>query len=69
MTMKIKSIKNTEAPTWLTEELQQKVRKVFEPKYNRPLSNSEVITIALQHTQFMEHFFQFKWRLTYGTNK
>jgi hypothetical protein len=54
------------SPKWLTEELQFKVRSVFEPKYNRPLSDNEVITIAENLADFMDHFFKFKWRLDYA---
>lgn len=56
-----------QAPKWLTEQLQIKVRKVFEPKYNRTLSDAEVILIALNHVRFMEHFFQYKWRIQHET--
>jgi hypothetical protein len=31
---------------WLTEELQEKVRTVFEPRYKRKLSRDEVAEIA-----------------------
>lgn len=68
MTMDKKSNEKL-APKWLTAELQQKVRKIFEPKYNRTLSDSEVVTIAENLTSFMEHFFKFKYRLEYGNAK
>lgn len=52
--------------SWIDEELKQKVRKVFEPRYKRPLSDAEVIAIAKNLVQFMEHFLAFKRRLNYG---
>jgi len=64
--MKTKSNKTILAPKWLTDELQLKVRKLYEPKYNRPLSDLEVISIAENLTSFMEHFYKFKWRLEYA---
>jgi len=54
------------APIWLTEKLQKRVREIYETKYQRQLSDSEVILIALNHVRFMEHFYQFKWRLNHG---
>ena len=59
-------LNDKQTPKWLTEELKIRVRKVFEPRYNRSLSDSEVIVIAENLTQFMEHFLKFKWRLNYG---
>lgn len=61
-----KRLKEIESPKWLTEQLKTRVRRVFEPRYNHSLSETEIITIALNLTQFMEHFYQFKWRLTNG---
>lgn len=59
-------VNGQQAPKWLTDELQTRVRKVFEPRYKRPLTEVEVITIAQNLAQFMDHFLKFKWRLTYG---
>lgn len=65
--MDIKSrLNGQQAPKWLTNELQARVRKVFEPRYKRPLTEVEVITIAQNLAQFMNHFLKFKWRLAYG---
>mgnify|MGYP001558563395 CR=1 FL=1 len=54
---------------WLNEDLKQKVRKVFETRYEHPLSDTEVIAIAKNLTSFMDHFLKFKWRLNYGTQQ
>lgn len=32
--------------SWLTEDLKQKTRKVFEPRYKRKLTDKEVLEIA-----------------------
>lgn len=39
---------------WLTEELKQKVRKVFEPRYKRSLTDFEVEEIAQNYASFFE---------------
>lgn len=54
-------------PDWLTPQLRLEVRKVFEPRYKRSLSDDEVISIAQSLTQLMEVFLKFRWR-TYGTD-
>jgi len=66
--MNIKTNK-CQTPRWLTEELQIKVRKVFEPKYERTLSDTEVISIAENLTMFMEHFFKFRYRMEHKDEK
>ena len=52
---------------WLTDELKAEVRKVFEPRYKRPLTDDEVVGIAQSLTQLLEVFFKFR-RRTYGTD-
>lgn len=52
---------------WLSPQLKEEVRKVFEPRYKRKLTDSEIVSIAQNLTQIMEVFFKFKWRI-YGTN-
>ena len=52
--------------TWLTEELKQKVRKVFEPRYKRKLTDDEVLEIADNLTGLMEGFLRLKWDEKYG---
>ncbi|KKQ08910.1 hypothetical protein A3E66_04670 [Candidatus Daviesbacteria bacterium RIFCSPHIGHO2_12_FULL_37_16] len=51
---------------WLTEELKQEVRKHFEPKYKRKLTDDEVIEIADNLTEVMEAFLKLKWSQKYG---
>lgn len=48
--------------SWLTEELKQKVRNVFEPKYKRKLTEDEITEIANNLTDFIEHYLRFKQR-------
>lgn len=38
---------------WLTKELRQDVRKVFEPRYKRKLTDDEVVEIANSLTDFV----------------
>ncbi len=52
--------------TWLTPELRIKVRKVFEPRYKRTLTEKEIVEIANNLADFVQHFIQFKARKEYG---
>lgn len=54
-----------QSPKWLTDDLKARVRKVFESRYKRPLTEIEVITISENLANFMEHFLKFKWRVNY----
>jgi hypothetical protein len=54
--------------TWIDEAIKAKIRKVFEPRYKRPITDEEVIIIALNLTNFMDHFFQYKWRIANEKN-
>lgn len=49
--------------TWLNEDLKEKIKNHFEPKYGRKLSSDEVVTIANNLTSFVEIYSKFKWRL------
>lgn len=50
---------------WLTEELKEEVKSIFEPRYKRNLSNQEVIEIAQNLASGLETLFKFKWRKKY----
>lgn len=54
---------------WLTPELKDEVRQVFEPRYKRKLSDDEVVKIAVNLADFMEAYLKFKWRQKYGNTK
>lgn len=47
---------------WLTDELKHEVRKHFEPKYRRKLTDDEVSDIADNLTEVMEAYLKMKWR-------
>ena len=53
-------------PKWLTPQLKEETRKVFEPRYKRTLTDSEIIAIAQNLTSLLEVFFETKWRIIYG---
>lgn len=53
--------------SWLSNELREEVRSVFEPRYKRKLQDSEVEEIAENLTGFMESYLKFKWRQKYKT--
>lgn len=53
---------------WLTDDLKKRIRAHYEPFYNRPLTDTEVIQIALNLTSLIEHFLIYKRRMDYGAN-
>jgi hypothetical protein len=53
---------------WLTPQLKEEVRKVFEPRYKRKLSDADIVSIAVNLTSLLEVFFKFKWRTNETNN-
>lgn len=53
-------------PKWLNNDLKNEISKIFEPKYKRKLSNSEIAEIAENLTEIIEIFLKVKWREKYG---
>ena len=51
---------------WLSEKLKQKTKEVFEPRYGRKLTDSEVIEIADNLEVVVEEILKLKWRQKYG---
>lgn len=51
---------------WLNEDLKKEIKKVFEPRYKRSLTDDEVIKIAENLTDVMEAFLKMKWKQKYG---
>jgi len=49
--------------SWLNGELKSRIRNTYEPRYNRILSEKEVITIANNLVSLIEHFLKFKRRI------
>lgn len=52
--------------TWLTPQLQAKIRKVLEPRYKRRLTDLEVIEIGENLESVTEELLKLKWRQKYG---
>ncbi len=50
---------------WITKELEEEVRKIFQPKYNRELSKEEVKEIANNLTDSLETICKFRWKKEY----
>ena len=48
--------------TWLSDELKSEVRRTFEPRYKRELSDGEVVEIASNLVGFTEHITKFLQR-------
>ncbi len=55
--------------TWLTEDLKQKVKNIYEPRYKRKLSDTEAIHIAENLSEVIEILCKFKWRTEYENKK
>jgi hypothetical protein len=51
---------------WLDENLKMEIKKVFEPRYKRPLTPSEVEDIAENLSVVVEQILKYKWRQKYG---
>lgn len=51
---------------WLSEDLKQEIRNVFEPRYKRRLLSNEIIEIAENLTGSMETILRFKCKNKYG---
>lgn len=47
---------------WLTPELKEKIRKTFEVRYKRKLSDCEVVEIASNLVSYVEHFSNFVFK-------
>lgn len=47
---------------WLTLELKDEIKKVFEPRYRKLLTEEEVIDISNNLTDFLETFIKFRLR-------
>lgn len=47
-------------PSWLSPKLAAEVRKVFEPRYERPLTDEEVGEIAVNLTGYMETILKYR---------
>lgn len=52
---------------WLTESLKLEIKKVFEPRYKKALSDAEVIEIAENFTEVIEQILKYKWKRKYET--
>ena len=48
--------------SWLTKDLREEIRQVFEPRFRRKLADEEVTEIAENLTSFVEHFVMFEKR-------
>jgi hypothetical protein len=51
---------------WLTTNLKQQIRATFEPRYERELSQEEVIEIAENLEAVTEEILKLKWRQKYA---
>lgn len=56
---------SSETSEWLTDELKQEIRKVFEPRYKRQLTDIEILDIAGNLTGVVEEMLKLKWKEKY----
>ncbi len=54
---------------WLDEDLKIQIRKVFEPRYMRQLSDAEVVQIGENLANTIEIICKFKWKQIYEKPK
>jgi hypothetical protein len=54
---------------WLTTDLKNEIKLVFEPKYRRQLNEAEVIEIAENLTGFMETIIKWKMKHEQATTR
>jgi len=47
---------------WLTEELKREIKKIFEPKYERELSDEETVDIGKNLAGLIEAALKYKWK-------
>ena len=52
-------------PHWITTPLVEKLRKLFESKYQRQLSDEEVFEIADNLTEFLELVVKYNLKIGY----
>lgn len=48
---------------WLTDEIKKEVINLFQPSYDHPLTETEVIDIANALTNSAEMWIKFNWRI------
>lgn len=54
---------------WLDEHLKQEIRRIYEPRYKRRLTDEEVIEIADNVEEVVEIILKFLWRKKYADIK
>jgi protein required for attachment to host cells len=54
---------------WLSPRLLGDIKRVFEPRYHRQLSDKEVAEIAENLTGIIEAILKFKWEQEYADKK
>jgi len=51
---------------WLSEGMKVKIKKVFEPRYKRKLTDNEVFEIAENLSGVVETLIKWKWKEQYA---
>lgn len=55
-------MRRKKAEKWITASLVAEVKQVFEPRYNRKLTNQESREIALRLESFVETYAKWRWK-------
>lgn len=50
---------------WLNKDLKEEIRKVFEPRYKRKLTDEEILEIADNLSSVIEEILKLKWKEKY----
>jgi hypothetical protein len=53
---------------WLNEDLKNEIKRIFEPRYKRTLTEEEILVIASNLVSYMEHYAKFIWRINNAKN-
>lgn len=55
--------------SWLNEDLKVEIKRVFEPRYGRELTDVEIKEITENLTGAVESILKFKWRNEYENSR
>ena len=54
---------------WLNDEFKKEIKRIFEPRYKKNLDDSEVETIAINLTEVLEGYLQWRWKEKHENQK
>ena len=54
---------------WLTQELKDEIRRIYEPRYKKKLTDQEVVEIAENVEEVVETALRYLWRKKYESSQ